>query len=108
MSGVHNFGLSGFNSFAGLGAGDSLTGFSVAFAGTLLGDFDESIVLHARGSNASGYDAALDDVQLHLVGHVAITNPVPEPETYLMMMAGLVALGAVARRRKTAGASRVH
>lgn len=109
LSGVHDFGLSGFNSFTGLGAGDSLASFSVTFAGTLLGHFDESIFVHAQGSNASGYNAALDDVQLHLVGNVtAITNPVPEPETYLLMMAGLVALGAVARRRKTAGAARLH
>ncbi|MBS0323476.1 MAG: PEP-CTERM sorting domain-containing protein [Proteobacteria bacterium] len=29
-------------------------------------------------------------------------NPVPEPETYAMLMAGLGALGAIARRRKKA------
>jgi hypothetical protein len=31
---------------------------------------------------------------------IGFTNPVPEPETYAMMMAGLGLMGAVARRRK--------
>lgn len=35
-----------------------------------------------------------------MVIKVAITTPVPEPETYAMLVAGLALLGAVARRRK--------
>lgn len=31
-----------------------------------------------------------------------VTNPVPEPETYAMMLAGLAAVGFVARRRRPA------
>lgn len=38
------------------------------------------------------YDMGLDDVRM--------TAAVPEPETYALMLAGLGALGAVARRRK--------
>ena len=30
-----------------------------------------------------------------------ITGPIPEPETYALMLAGLAAIGAVARRRKS-------
>ena len=29
-----------------------------------------------------------------------VTTPVPEPETYAMLLAGLVLMGLVARRRK--------
>lgn len=35
------------------------------------------------------------------VDNFRFANPVPEPETYGMMMAGLALIGAVARRRKT-------
>jgi hypothetical protein len=31
---------------------------------------------------------------------IVLTAPVPEPETYAMLLAGLGVLGAVARRRK--------
>lgn len=34
------------------------------------------------------------------VNAVAVTTPVPEPETYAMMLAGLGLMGSVARRRK--------
>lgn len=33
----------------------------------------------------------------------AVANPVPEPETYALMMAGLGAMGFLVRRRKAAG-----
>jgi hypothetical protein len=96
---AHNFSLSGFGSFAGIAAGGVLSGLSVSFGSGLLGSFDELIVLHASGSNASGFNAALLDVQLHLVGSVTAANPVPEPHTYMLMLAGLAALGSVVRRR---------
>lgn len=37
-----------------------------------------------------------------LNANVAVANPVPEPETYGMLLAGLAIVGAVARRRKAA------
>lgn len=47
--------------------------------------------------NDKGHDGDFDD----MVVKVAITTPVPEPETYAMLVAGLALLGTVARRRKT-------
>ena len=46
--------------------------------------------------NDKGRDGDFDD----MVIKVAITTPVPEPETYAMLVAGLALMGAVARRRK--------
>lgn len=42
-------------------------------------------------------DGVLDNVSVN-----AVTAPVPEPETYALMLAGLGAMAFVARRRKTA------
>lgn len=41
------------------------------------------------------------NIYYELSNTVLVTNPVPEPETYAMMLAGLGLLGAIARRRKT-------
>ena len=111
LSGFHrgqNFALTGFGPFANLAAGGVLSDLGITFSSGVLGQFDELITLHSSGSNPSGFDEALADVHLHLVGDVAVTAAVPEPETYVLMLAGLAALGAVTRRRRTAGAVRVH
>ena len=53
------------------------------------------------GTPAGGYsNFALDS--LTLTGDVNPLTPVPEPQTYALMLAGLGVLGAVARRRRQA------
>ena len=48
-------------------------------------------------SSTINVDGVLDNVSVN-----ALTAPVPEPETYALMLAGLAAMGLVARRRKAA------
>ena len=95
--------LSSFGSFADLIAGDSFGGLSVVFASHDQGAFLASLVLHSRGSNASGFIGQLDDTTLVLRGNVGVVA-VPEPGTYVLMFAGLlVVVGAVRSRRRQAG-----
>ncbi len=100
--------LSAFGPFSGLAAGDSRDGYAITFDSTVAGSFNDTITMHAFGSNASGYDAALGDTTLVLRGDVVATAPVPEPETYVLMLGGLLLLGGVARRRRTAGVRAAH
>jgi hypothetical protein len=52
-----------------------------------------------RNTAAAGNDFAIDDVFL---GTASTVTPVPEPETYALMLAGLGIVGAIARRRRNA------
>jgi hypothetical protein len=45
------------------------------------------------------------DVKLAEKGTFAVTSPVPEPETYAMLLAGLGLMGTIALRRKKSDAS---
>jgi hypothetical protein len=67
------------NSFVGFVSTGSLVSFSVT------------------AGNQPGVWATVND--LHLSG-AAVTTPVPEPETYGMMLAGLGLLGFIARRKR--------
>ncbi len=68
-----------------LGAdGDVTDGFS--FAGLTAGMYTLKFAAFSTGKGSYG-------------GNIAAT-PVPEPETYAMMLAGLVAVGFLARRRQ--------
>jgi hypothetical protein len=90
------FSLSGFNSFAGLSAGSSISGLSVAFGGSTVGSFDRTVSVNLMSTNGSGPDLALSSVQLHLIGSVVA---VPEPGTWALWLGGLGVMGLLARRR---------
>jgi hypothetical protein len=94
------FTLSGFGSFANLVAGAGFDGFGVRFDDAAQGAFLATLVLHASGSNASGYVGGLDDTFLVLRGDVAFAAAVPEPETYVLMLAGLLVVARIANRRR--------
>ena len=94
------FALAGFGSFANLIAGASFGGLGVMFDDGTAGAFAATVVLHASGSNASGFVGRIDDTTLVIRGDVATVAAVPEPETYLMLVAGLAAVAGVAKRRQ--------
>ncbi|NGZ86072.1 PEP-CTERM sorting domain-containing protein [Duganella aceris] len=82
--------------------------FNVRDDGTTEGVRDSwSGLLSASFSNTSGVNA-FGEMQAFVSteGYSAVwdgVTPVPEPETYAMLLAGLALVGGVARRRKTAG-----
>jgi hypothetical protein len=92
------FALAGFNPFTGVAAGASVHGFLVTLDSANPGTFQDTIVLHSAGSNAGGFDGALDDVDLVLRGKVTQVGAVPEPETWMLMLGGLLAAAGVRRR----------
>jgi len=53
------------------------------------------------GMNDDAYSGNLSDNSGAIQVNVRVTSPVPEPETYALMLAGLAVIGTAARRRKT-------
>lgn len=99
------------------------TGMDIAFVADLATDSDspvqqkginpgEWLNIRFAGESFSNVVAGLDSGDLRVGIHVQgfatggsesfVTTPIPEPETYAMLLAGLGLMGFVARRRKAA------
>jgi len=104
LNGAFSFGagagfkFDGFGPFAGIAAGGSAGGFDITFDGSSLGAFSQTVTISSFGSNASGYQGPLFDTTLMIRGTVAVAA-IPEPESYLLMSAGLLTLWIARRRR---------
>jgi hypothetical protein len=58
--------------------------------------WDDSIGLISNGRDTGGYP----DLTYAVWSPSVVISPIPEPETYALMLAGLAVVGAAARRRK--------
>lgn len=81
--------------FTGNGVGNSGNVFTTQTL-NLLGINGTSTLLFRAVGTSDSLGGSLDAIS------VTTTSPVPEPETYAMMLAGLGLLGFIARRRKKA------
>ncbi|MBS1215856.1 MAG: hypothetical protein H6R20_830, partial [Proteobacteria bacterium] len=98
LSSVDDFVLSGFTSFAGLGAGDLFGGLLAALNGQSLGVFTDTIGLTALGHNASGFTEPFN-LALVLRGTV-VSSQVPEPGSVALVALALATLAGLRRRAK--------
>ncbi|MEN9868241.1 MAG: hypothetical protein RL748_3831 [Pseudomonadota bacterium] len=94
---IHVVGTGGGNTFTKDFTVNAVSPTQVFFnwSGITSVSFSSSGGVPHPGYNGAGTHFALDNLTVNAA-------PVPEPETYAMMLAGLVALSAVARRRKQA------
>jgi len=103
LNGIANAGAA---TFTGSIAGVTLANYSVTSGGvwnnysgtqtiTSAGNYDVAFTFNTTGGASK--DIVIDSVYV-------VAAPVPEPETYAMMLAGLGLMGAVARRRKSKAA----
>ena len=60
------------------------------------------VLTHARGINDNGWIVGDAHNSKSGVDHAFLLAPIPEPETYAMLLVGLGLLGFIARRNKTA------
>jgi aspartyl-tRNA synthetase len=64
--------------------------------------YDSSVTNVASLIYSTAGTAVNNNGKLQNLSHATLYQPVPEPETYAMMLAGLAGLGFIARRRKQA------
>lgn len=79
------------NVLIGSGGGEGRTGYIADFT------FSTAYQFYEFGASTVAIRMGNQDQEMSAVGNLA---PVPEPETYALMMAGLGVVGFVARRRK--------
>ena len=97
----------GFNSvnFANTFTGAGNSGFVFALDATQAAQAQAAAFGAGFGSNLIGLSAAVSNATggfetFFVASGGAVTTPIPEPETYALMLAGLSVVGFVARRRR--------
>jgi len=102
FTGPVDFAYSGWNSFAGLAAGEAIDGLMIDFNALTAGQYADEIIFAGLSSNASGPDLA-QSRRLTILANVVDNGggPVPEPGSLALLLVAAVA-GAIARRRQAA------
>ena len=100
LSGAGDFNFTNFGAFSALAGGADLAGLGVSLDGHHTGTFDEFITLSWTGGNGSGYQGDVQQLTLELKGSVAAA--VPEPATWVLLLAGAGLIGRRAARQRQA------
>jgi hypothetical protein len=90
--GIYTAGLDGV-----VGNGDDVQLFAYGFSSVSTGNFS---VLAAGNYHFKVFGLSSADVSGYAISASAVAQPVPEPETYALLAAGLGVIGFVARRRR--------